>query len=110
MRMSEWVSPARYCRGARACWYLAIRLTASSAGSVCESIWGVPRDKASLVRLARQRLPAVVADRWAGLLRPSFHLRAAVYAEAPVGRVLGGPALPDGRVWPRFGGRGSLGS
>jgi Domain of unknown function (DUF1963) len=68
----------------------------------------VPRDKASLVRLARQRLPAVVADRWAGLLRPSFHLRPAVDDEPAVGQLGGVPVLPDGVAWPRWEGRGPL--
>jgi Domain of unknown function (DUF1963) len=68
----------------------------------------VAKGKASFARLARQQLPAVVADRWAGLLRPSFHLRAAGDDEPVVGQLGGVPVLPDGLAWPRWKGRGPL--
>ena len=66
------------------------------------------KGKASLVRLARRQLPAVVADRWAGLLRPGFGLRAAGDDEPAVGQLGGVPVLPDGLAWPRLEGRGPL--
>jgi uncharacterized protein YwqG len=68
----------------------------------------VVKGKASLVRLARQQLPPVVAERWAGLLRPSFHLRAAGDDDAIVGQLGGVPVLPEGLAWPRWEGRGAL--
>ncbi len=66
------------------------------------------KGRASLVRLARQHLPPVVADRWAGLLRPSFHLRAADRDDAIVGQLGGVPVLPEGFSWPLWEGQGPL--
>jgi len=50
----------------------------------------------------------VVADRWLGLLRPSFHLRGAGDDEAIVGQLGGVPVLPDGFAWPHWEGRRPL--
>lgn len=68
----------------------------------------MPGDEAPLVGLARGRLPAVAADRWAGLRRPGFRLRAAGDDERVVGQLGGVPLLPDGVAWPRWEGRGPL--
>ncbi len=66
------------------------------------------RGQAALTRLARRELPAAVADRWIGLLRPSLHLRAAGKDEPVVGQLGGVPALPDHLPWPRWDGHGPL--
>ena len=66
------------------------------------------RGEASLVRLARRELPPAIAGRWAGLLRPSFWLRAAGGDEPAVGQLGGVPLLPDGTAWPHWDGYGPL--
>jgi hypothetical protein len=66
------------------------------------------RGQASLVRLARRELPPAVADRWIGLLQPSFWLRAADADEPVVGQLGGVPVLPDGLAWPHWNSHGPL--
>ena len=61
-----------------------------------------------MTRLARRELPAAVADRWIGLLRPSLHLRAAGNDEPVVGQLGGVPALPDRLPWPHWDDQGPL--
>jgi hypothetical protein len=67
------------------------------------------KGQAALVRLARRELPAAIADRWIGLLRPSYLLRAADDDGLVVGQLGGVPVLPDGMAWPQQpDGRGPL--
>jgi uncharacterized protein YwqG len=61
-----------------------------------------------MVDLARQHLPAPVADRWIELLRPGLRLRRARPGEAVVGRLGGLPQLPRDVGWPRWAGEGWL--
>jgi uncharacterized protein YwqG len=63
---------------------------------------------AALRSLARQHLPADVADRWLALLRPGVRLTAASGSDAPVGRLGGLPELPDDTEWPTWEGHGPL--
>jgi hypothetical protein len=74
-----------------------------------ESIEAMLKGQAALMRLARRELPAAIADRWIGLLRPSYLLRAADDDEMIVGQLGGVPVLPDGMAWPQHpDGRGPL--
>ncbi|MGV9848563.1 YwqG family protein [Streptomyces sp. NPDC003442] len=66
-------------------------------------------EPAALPTLARAHLPADLADRWTGLLRPAAHLRRAGAAGDPVvGRLGGLPRLPEGTDWPEWEGHGPL--
>jgi len=58
--------------------------------------------------LARTHLPADLADRWTGLLRPAAHLRVAAAGDPVVGQLGGLPRLPDGVEWPVWEGHGPL--
>ncbi|MEV4434627.1 YwqG family protein [Streptomyces sp. NPDC049555] len=62
----------------------------------------------ALRALAREHLPADVAERWLGLLRPSAGLRTATGADPVVGRLGGLPELPEGQEWPVWEGHGPL--
>lgn len=61
----------------------------------------MPKGQAALARLARKELPAPIADRWIGLLRPSYRLRVAGDDEPIVGHLGGVPVLPSSLAWPR---------
>lgn len=63
----------------------------------------------ALRTLAHAHLPADLADRWAGLLRPAAHLRRAHAGDPVVGRLGGLPRLPEGTEWPVWEGHGPLG-
>ncbi|GAA3366500.1 DUF1963 domain-containing protein [Streptomyces antimycoticus] len=63
----------------------------------------------ALHTLARTHLPADLAARWTGLLRPAAHLRPAGAADPVVGRLGGLPRLPEGTDWPVWEGHGPLG-
>ncbi|ARZ66015.1 hypothetical protein SMD11_0349 [Streptomyces albireticuli] len=62
----------------------------------------------SLRALAREHLPAEMAERWIGLLRPGVGLTAAKGSEAVVGRLGGAPELPADVRWPTWEGNGPL--
>lgn len=62
----------------------------------------------ALHTLARTHLPADLADRWTGLLRPAGHLRRAGAADPVVGRLGGLLRLPEGMDWPVWEGHGPL--
>jgi uncharacterized protein DUF1963 len=59
-------------------------------------------------RLARERLPPDVAEKWIKLLRPAARLRYARPGEAMVGEIGGQPSLPESAVWPEWEGHGPL--
>ncbi|MEU3877861.1 MULTISPECIES: YwqG family protein [Streptomyces] len=63
---------------------------------------------AALHALARTHLPADVAEKWIGLLRPGIRLVAADEGEPVVGQLGGRPALPEGVEWPVWEGNGPL--
>ncbi|MCF3107072.1 DUF1963 domain-containing protein [Streptomyces roseoverticillatus] len=58
--------------------------------------------------LAREFLPADMAERWISLLRPGLRLAKADEAEPVVGRLGGLPRLPEHREWPVWEGHGPL--
>ncbi|MBY8840476.1 YwqG family protein [Streptomyces sp. SP2-10] len=62
--------------------------------------------------LARTHLPADIAERWIGLLRPGLSLEHAAHSDVPsppvVGRLGGLPALPGDVEWPEWEGHGPL--
>ncbi|GGX36444.1 YwqG family protein [Streptomyces noursei] len=64
----------------------------------------------TLHALARTHLPADIAERWIGLLRPGLHLEKPAGSDAgPVIGQLGGlPKLPDNEKWPVWEGHGPL--
>jgi uncharacterized protein YwqG len=66
------------------------------------------KGQGAMVRLARQELPAAIADRWIGLLRPGYLLRAAGDDDPVVGQLGGIPVLPDSLAWPQSNRYGPL--
>ncbi|MFI9203218.1 YwqG family protein [Streptomyces sp. NPDC053048] len=64
----------------------------------------------ALHALAREHLPAGIAERWIGLLRPGLGLEKASdsSADTVVGRLGGLPELPVGEEWPVWEGHGPL--
>ncbi|MET7902172.1 DUF1963 domain-containing protein [Streptomyces sp. NPDC005355] len=62
----------------------------------------------ALHTLAHAHLPADIAGRWTGLLRPAAHLRRAGATDPVVGRLGGLPRLPEGMEWPVWEGHGPL--
>ncbi|WP_190021173.1 YwqG family protein [Streptomyces hiroshimensis] len=74
----------------------------------------------ALHTLAREHLPAEIAERWIGLLRPSLRLEkatststgtgtgAGTEGEPVVGRLGGLPELPESEEWPVWEGHGPL--
>lgn len=65
-------------------------------------------DEAYVHALARQRLPADVAEHWISLLRPAARLVAAGSGEEVVARLGGRPSMPAGVEWPTWNGHGPL--
>ncbi|MFF4219352.1 MULTISPECIES: YwqG family protein [Streptomyces] len=64
--------------------------------------------EATLHALARKHLPADVAEKWIGLLRPGVRLTAAGDGDIVVGKLGGQPVLPEGMEWPVWEGHGPL--
>ncbi|MFI1969607.1 hypothetical protein BLA24_15270 [Streptomyces cinnamoneus] len=58
--------------------------------------------------LAREHLPADIAERWIGLLRPGVGLVKASGADPVAGRLGGLPELPEHEEWPVWEGHGPL--
>jgi uncharacterized protein YwqG len=61
-----------------------------------------------LTRLAGAHLPAEVASRWLGLLRPAIRLAPAASEDVVVARLGGVPRVPVDFVWPVWDGHGPL--
>lgn len=59
-------------------------------------------------RLAAERLPGDLAQRWTALLRPCLRLRRAEADEQTVAALGGAPELPAGAAWPEWPGHGPL--
>ncbi|MCT2593076.1 DUF1963 domain-containing protein [Streptomyces sp. N2-109] len=62
----------------------------------------------ALHALARAHLPADVAERWTGLLRPGIRLTAAAGSDPVAARLGGSPELPETMEWPVWEGHGPL--
>ncbi|MEU7646194.1 YwqG family protein [Streptomyces huasconensis] len=62
----------------------------------------------ALRALAHEHLPADIAERWLGLLRPGLRLTAAGGDDAVVGQLGGEPRLPRDVEWPVWEGNGPL--
>jgi len=59
-------------------------------------------------RLARERLPSDIAEKWIALLRPAARLRHARPGDQIVGELGGLPALTEDTAWPEWDGHGPL--
>jgi len=62
----------------------------------------------ALERLARERLPAAIAERWIKLLRPAVRLRHAAAGQPVVAQLGGNPSLHEDATWPEWDGHGPL--
>lgn len=64
--------------------------------------------KDQLADIAREHLPAEVAQQWIGLLKPTVRLAHATGDDAVAGRLGGAAALPPDMPWPVWDGHGPL--
>ena len=68
----------------------------------------VPALQKRMIRLARERLPTDVAEKWITLLRPAAKLKYARPGDSIVAELGGQPSLPEDAIWPEWEGHGPL--